>query len=117
MSENDDNLRRPVDRLKIAVPLWAIERSIVAVYLVANAELKDLTKDHAELLNIPPNKEFFKMVTKHVNAYLQQDIRPPADIENGIMKIIEDMRSEKPGFISMEDYIKFQERLRRGDEV
>jgi hypothetical protein len=92
------------------VPEWILERWILVAYLIINWHVKDL----ADKIQIGPGKDFYKVVTNHLSAYVQEGKMPPDDIAPAILNLADDYMAGRPMNLRAGDYIAIQNHVRRG---
>lgn len=100
-----------MNRVRVAIPAWIIERKIMVMYLNING---DVSKEFNEMIQMAPEKKFYEFVAKHVNAYLQDGVMPPAEIAPAIMNLMDDYKSGRSMTLRAGDYISLQNYLRKG---
>ncbi|MCE8425430.1 MAG: hypothetical protein J5U17_06590 [Candidatus Methanoperedens sp.] len=100
-----------MNKVRVAIPAWILERKIILLYLVIN---EDFGKEFSEMVEMAPEKKFYELVAKHVNAYLQEGMMPPTEIAPAIMNLIDDYKAGRSMTLRAGDYISLQNYLRKG---
>ncbi len=100
-----------MNKMRVAIPAWILERKIVLLYLVIN---EDFTSEFNEMVQIAPEKKFYDFVAKHINASLRENIMPPVEISPAIMNLIDDYKSGRSMTLRTGDYISLQNYFRKG---
>jgi hypothetical protein len=91
------------------VPDWALPRWIKVAYLIINWNIRDL----AERIQVGPQEQFYKVVNKHLQAYVQDGVMPPDDIAPAILNLADDHMAGKELCLRAGDYIAIQNHVRK----
>jgi hypothetical protein len=105
-------MEKNMEKISVTIPAWLLERKIICYYLI----IRDCcwnNKEIAEVLQKAPEKQLYEMVSKHMNAFLQQGTMPPAEIAPAIMNLIDDQSSGRTMTMRAGDYISLQNYLRK----
>jgi hypothetical protein len=89
---------------------WALESWMKVAYLIINWNIKDLVRQ----IEIKPEQRFYEVISKHVNAYVQDGVMPPEDIAPAILNIADDFMAGRAINLRAGDYIAIQNHVRRG---
>jgi hypothetical protein len=100
-----------MNKIKVAIPAWILERKIIMMYLIIN---EDFIKEFSDIVQAAPEKKFYESVAKHVNAFLQDGVMPPAEIAPAIMNLVDDFKAGRDMTLRAGDYISLQNYLRKG---
>ncbi|MCE8425423.1 MAG: hypothetical protein J5U17_06555 [Candidatus Methanoperedens sp.] len=100
-----------MNKVRVAIPAWVIERKIMVVYLDINEEF---SKEFSDVMQMAPEKKFYEFVAKHVNAYLQEGMMPPTEIAPAIINLVDDYKAGRSMTLRAGDYISLQNYLRKG---
>jgi len=95
--------------LKVLVPEWIWERWTWVMYLIINWDIKQL----AERIKVRPDERFYKVVDKHMRAYLEENKMPPDEIAPAILNLADDYMAGRPMNLRAGDYIAIQNYLRQ----
>ena len=87
---------------------WVLERWILVAYLIINWDLGHL----AEFVKIRPEREFYEVTAKWLNAYVNQNEMPPDDIAPAILNMADDYMAGRQINLRAGDYIAIQTHLR-----
>ncbi len=98
-----------MEKIKVSIPSWILERKIRVLYLVIDDWLHT-----DEVFQRAPDKEFYEFVAKNMNAYLHDGKMPPAEIAPAIMNLIDDQKSGRDLALRAGDYIALQNYMRKG---
>ncbi len=99
-----------MENLHVALPVWAIKRRVEVDYTIVD---NLLGKELDELVQQPPTEEFYELIAKHMNAYLQDGKMPPTEIASVILNLIDDQAAGRKLTIRAGDYISLQNYLRK----
>jgi len=88
---------------------WVLERWIVVAYLIINWRVKDLV----ERIRIRPDKEFYTVVYRHLQAYVNEGVMPPDDIAPAILNLADDYMAGNHLNLRAGDYIAIQNHIRK----
>jgi hypothetical protein len=99
-----------MENISILVDEDMIERKAVMPYVVMFDNLRD---DFGNVLNTAPNKEFFQMIAKHMNGYMQKGEKPPQEIASAILNLVDDVGAGRELTLKAGDYIALQNYLRK----
>lgn len=100
-----------MNKIRVGIPAWIIKRKIEVMYLVINGWLG---KEHGEVVHIAPENNFYELIAKHMNAYLQDGVMPPAEITPAIINLIDDQKAGRKMTLRAGDYISLQNYLKKG---
>lgn len=100
-----------MNKVRVNIPAWIIERKIEVPYLVINGE--PLEKEFGDAIQTVPGKNFYELIAKHMNVYLQEGVMPPAEIAPAIMNLIDDYKAGRKMALRAGDYIALQNHLRK----
>jgi hypothetical protein len=98
--------RKPID---IRVEPWILQRWILVAYLV----IPDIMGRLGEVIKAPPNEEFYSVVSKYMQAYLEGGEMPPEEIAPAIMNLADDFIAGKQMTLRAGDYIAIRTFMRR----
>jgi hypothetical protein len=98
-----------VYRVKWLKPTIIEDRRLWIMYLTSPIE--GLRKGWLKLVEIPPNEEFYSVVSTHVKAYMKGEA-PPDSIASAILNIADDIASGRDVIIRAGDYISIQNFMR-----
>jgi hypothetical protein len=99
-----------MERLAFVVPDWVIPRWVKVAYLIINWRVKDL----ADRIQLSPEARFYDVMAKHLRAYVQDGVMPPADIAPAILNLADDYMNGREMNLRAGDYIAIQNHLRAG---
>lgn len=97
-------------KVSVAIPAWIIKRRIEVMYLIINGWLN---KVHEGLIQTAPDEKLYEVISKHMNAYLEKGVMPPAEISSTILNLIEDQKAGRHMTLKSGDYIALQTHLRK----
>lgn len=97
-----------MERLAFVVPDWVLSRLVRVAYLIINWGVKDL----AERIQLRPEDRFYEVMNKHLRAYVQDGVMPPADIAPAILNLADDYMTGREMNLRAGDYIAIQNHLR-----
>jgi hypothetical protein len=80
------------------------------MYLVVD---ETILKNYGELIKRAPDDAFFNMVEKHINAYMEKGVMPPAEIAPAILNAVDDMRAGRKIALRAGDYISLQNYIKK----
>ena len=95
------------------VPEWLLERWILVAYLIINWNVKEVV----EGVQIRPDKRFYTALARHVTAYVQEGVMPPAEIATAVLNLADDMMANRPMNLRAGDYIAIQNFVRGRKEI
>lgn len=106
---------KPILHTEFRITLNGLENQIkrhwcLASYLILNIHFKDWV----ELADKELPANFAKEMAKHVYAYIYEDVKPPAAIEQTVMNVAEDMMVGRVVQLRAGDYIAAQKFFRKG---
>lgn len=90
------------------VPDWIFERWMLVAYLIINWKMS-----MAKEAKVKPDKRFFRVLARHMTAYLKDGVQPPKDIASTIMNLADDHLAGRQMTIRAGDYIALQNHIRR----
>lgn len=98
-----------MENLRVAIPVWTIKRRIEVDYVMVDDLLG---KEFNELVQQAPTEDFYELITRHMNAYLQERKMPPTEIATVILNLVDDHAAGRKLTIRAGDYISLQNYLR-----
>jgi len=101
-----------MEKIGVSIPAWLLERKIICFYLIITNRGWDNEK-FGEVLERAPDKQFYELISKHMNAYLQKGEMPPAEIAPAIMNLIDDQTAGRTMTLRAGDYISLQNYARK----
>lgn len=102
-----------MEKVGISIPAWLLERKIICYYLIINNRCCWENEEFGELIQKAPEKRFYELISKHMNAFLQEGVMPPAEIAPAIMNLIDDQSAGRTMTLRAGDYIALQNHLRK----
>jgi hypothetical protein len=90
------------------IPKWAIPRWWLVAYKIPPPVAKEL----GDLVEIPIDARFEKVVSGYISAVLAEGKMPPADIAPTILNLSQDLVNGRDMVIRTGDYIAIQNHLR-----
>lgn len=108
----EKDMAKDISKIGVAVPAWLLERKIVVFYLVIRDCCWNI-RGFSDVLTSAPEKPLYEMISKHMNAFMQQGTMPPAEIAPAIMNLIDDQSSGRDMTMRAGDYISLQNYLRK----
>ena len=97
------------------LPIWVkrqtiLDRRIWVYYLI----ILERAADHLrELIEVEPDKRFFKVLGRHVEKYLESGQMPPEAIAPVVMNIADDYLAGRDVVLRAGDYIQLQNFVRK----
>jgi hypothetical protein len=73
-----------------------------------------VAKQWGDILKVRPDAKFFEVLNKHVDAYVNGGVLPPAEIASVVMNIGDDIMSGRDIEMKAGDYIAVQNFVRKG---
>lgn len=98
--------------VKFAAVDWIVPFWWKVAYLVINEGIKGI----AEKFKNPIDERFQQVVTKHLQAYIDKNTMPPAEIAPAIMNLADDFAAGRQMCIRAGDYIAIQNFMRQSKE-
>lgn len=95
-------------------PIWIkrehiLDRRTWVYYLIIN----EWVSEHlADLIKVEPDKRFFEVLGKHVEAYVQENQQPPEAIATVVMNVADDYMAGRDVVLRAGDYIALQNFMR-----
>jgi hypothetical protein len=105
-------MEKNMEKIGVTIPAWLLERKIICYYLI----IRDCCWNHKEFSDVlakAPEKQLYEMISKHMNAFMQQGTMPPEEIAPAIMNLIDDQSSGRTMTMRAGDYISLQNYLRK----
>ncbi len=99
-----------MEKASIKIPSWFIERRIEPPYVVINDRILE---NFGYMFQSEPGKEFYELIAKHMNSYLQDRTPLPAEIEPAIMNLLDDYVAGRKLTLRAGDYIALQTYFRK----
>lgn len=96
--------------MKFAMVDWAVPWWWKVAYLIINDGIRDI----ADKFKHPIDSSFNEFVTKHLDAYVNDNKMPPAEIAPTIMNLADDFAAGREMTIRAGDYIAIQGYMRQG---
>ncbi len=96
--------------LRFSIVDWAVPWWWKVAYLIVNDGIQDIV---AKLKN-PIDEKFNQFVTKQLQAYINDNKMPPAEIAPAIMNLADDFAAGREMTIRAGDYIAIQGYMRKG---
>ena len=95
-------------------PIWVkrehiLDRRTWVYYLVIN---KWASRHLAEQIEVAPDDRFFKVLDKHVTAYVKENAAPPQEIASVVMNVADDYMAGRDVVLRAGDYIAMQNFVR-----
>jgi|WetSurSiteA1Bulk_404760.scaffolds.fasta_scaffold219480_1 hypothetical protein len=91
---------------------WAIPFWWKVAYLIIHGGIKEI----AEKYKHPIDEQFNKVVTQHLQAYVDQNKMPPAEIASTIMNLADDFAAGRTMCIRAGDYIAVRNFMRKSKD-
>lgn len=101
-----------MEKIGVSIPAWLLERKIICFYLIITNRGWE-KEQFGEVLERAPDKQFYELISKHMNAYLQKGEMPPVEIAPAIMNLIDDQTAGRTMTLRAGDYISLQNYARK----
>ena len=99
-----------IKSMQVRMVPWFYRRGQEVMYLI----IDDLIlKDYGEIVKRAPDDAFFASVEKHIDAYMQKGVMPPAEIAPAIMNAVDDIRAGRKIALRAGDYISLQSYIKK----